>query len=190
MKGKPSLGDKELDKAEAQFDAFEQNIKDLTLDRMNEASKLETEPQTKLSQKELSNAQDIYIKPKRTIGSKEKFNEKFREAYNYDKEYVNFIAYHKELDGEIINMWTKPYAGVPAEEWEVPTNKPIYGPRYLAEQIRRCTYHRLTMQDTAPVGQDFAGTYQGRMVVDKIVPRLTAEPVIKQRSVFMGSNTF
>lgn len=189
-KGKSSLGDKELDKAYAQFDAFDQNIKDLTLDRMNQASKLELESQTKISQKELNKVQDIYIKPKRTIGSPEKFNEKFREDYNFDKEYVNFIAENKEIIGETINLWTKPYAGVPAEEWEVPVNKPIWGPRYLAEQIRRCTYHRLIMEDKAPIGEDFAATYQGRMVADKIVPRLTAEPVIKSRSVFMGSNTF
>ena len=194
MKDKPtprsSLGDKELDKAEAQFEAFDQNIKDLTLDRMNEAPKAEIEPQTKLSQNELNRAKEIYLKPKRTVGSPEKFNEKFREAYSFDKEYVNFIAENKEIIGESIDLWTKPYAGVPAEEWIVPVNKPVWGPRYLAEQIRRCTYHKLIMNENRTVGQDSMGMYQGEMVVDQVVPRLTAEPVIKSRSVFMRSNTF
>ena len=36
----------ELDKAQEQFDAFDKNIKDLTLDRMNAATKEEVEPQT------------------------------------------------------------------------------------------------------------------------------------------------
>ena len=194
MREKPtprsSLGDKELDKAEAQFDAFEQNIKDLTLDRINEAPKAEIEPQTKLSQNELNRAKDIYLKPKVTVGCREKFNEKFRDAYTFDKEYVNFIAENKEIIGESIDLWTKPYAGVPAEEWIVPVNKPVWGPRYLAEQIRRCTYHKLIRNENRTIGADSMGTYQGEMVVDQIVPRLTAEPVIKSRSVFMGSNTF
>lgn len=185
-----SSSEKELDKAQEQFDAFDQNIKDLTLDRMNEAPKLEMESQTKISQRDLERSKDIYLKPKRSIGSKEKFNEKFRDAYNFDKEYVNFIAENKEIIGENIDLWTKPYAGVPAEEWDVPVNKPIWGPRYLAEQIRRCTYHRLIMNEHSPVTSDHMGTYHGQMVVDKVIPRLTAEPVVNTRSVFMGSSTF
>lgn len=185
-----STSEKELDKIQEQAEAFEQNIKDLTLDRMNEASKEEVEPQIKLSQREIERSKDIYLKPKRSIGSKEKFNEKFRDAYNFDKEYVNFIAENKEIIGEAIPLWTKPYAGVPAEEWDVPVNKPVWGPRYLAEQIRRCTYHRLMMNENAPIGSDHMGTYQGQMVVDKVIARLTAEPVVNTKSVFMGSSTF
>lgn len=193
MTDKPKIkssSEKELEKAQDQFDTFEQNIKDLTLDNMNRASKEEVEPQTKLSQNELARAKEIYLKPKRSIGSKEKFNEKFRDAYNFDKEYVHFIAENKEIIGESIDLWTKPYAGVPAEEWSVPVNKPVWGPRYLAEQIRRCSYHRLIMNENTSIGSDAVGTYNGQMVVDKIVQRLTAEPVANTKSVFMGSNTF
>ena len=42
-KAHTSLAEKELDKAEKQFDAFDQNIKELTHDRMNMAPKLEEE---------------------------------------------------------------------------------------------------------------------------------------------------
>lgn len=193
MIDKPKLksgSEKELEKAQEQLDAFEQNVKELTLDHMNSASKEEVEPQTKLSQNEIAKSKDIYLKPKRSISSKEKFNEKFRDAYNFDKEYVHFIAENKEIIGETIELWTKPYAGMPAEEWAVPVNKPLWGPRYLAEQIRRCTYHRLIMDESAPIGSDATATYCGRMVADKTVSRLTAEPVVNARSVFMGSNTF
>lgn len=184
-------GESELDKAEKQFDAYEQNIKELTVDRMNEAPKHDVEPQTKLSQNQLNKAKDIYLKPIKAIGSKEKFNERFRESYNFDKEYVNFIAENKEMIGESIDIWTKPYAGMAAEEWLVPCNKPVWGPRYLAEQIRRCTYHRLSMsENTGMIGQDAMGTYSGKMIVDETVPRLTAEPVTTGRSVFMSGNTF
>jgi len=31
----------------------------------------------------------------------------------------------------------KPFPGMPAEEWAIPTNKPINGPRYVAEQIKK-----------------------------------------------------
>ena len=185
-----SLAEKELDKAEKQFEAFEQNIKDLTLDNMNRANKAEQEPQTKLSSADLNRSKDIYLKPKRSIASKEKFNEKFRDAYNYDKEYVQFIAENKEIMGETIVLWSKPYAGLPAEEWEIPVNKPVYAPRYLAEQIRKCTYHQLIMNENKTVSQDSLGAWQGQMVAEKTISRLTAEPVNKGRSVFVSSNIF
>jgi len=181
--------DKELDKAQAQFDAFDQNIKDMTLDRMNMAPKLEMEPQTQISQADRAKMKDIYLKPARSISSKEKFNEAYRKEYEYDKEYVCFEAEHKEIIGETIDMWTKPYAGMPAEYWQVPTNKPIWGPRYLAEQIKRCNYHRFTMQNTVQ-GADGLGQYYGSMAVDTTVQRLDARKANTNVSVFMGSRNF
>lgn len=179
----------EIDKAGKQFDQFDQQVKDLTLDRMNEAPKEEVEPQTKLAQKDLDRSKDIYLKPIKAIGSREKFNEKWREQYNFAKEYVQFIAENKELIGESIDIWTKPFPGMAAEEWMVPTNKPVWGPRYLAEQIKKKYYHRLTMQDR-PIGADYAGQYTGQMVVDSTIQRLDAYPVQTKRSIFMGTTNF
>src|SRR5574338_713808 len=184
-----SEGQKELEKIEKQFDAFDQQVKDLTLDRMNMAPKQEVEPQTLLSQKQIEKSKDIYLKPKRTIGSKEKFNETYREKYNFDKEYVHFIAENKELVGESLNMWTKPYPGMPAEEWDVPVNKPVWGPRYLAEQIKRKFYHRLVMQDR-PTSSEGGMQYYGSMAVDTTIQRLDANPVSTMKSIFMGSGAF
>ena len=102
---------KELDK----LAVLEQEIKAVSNDINVSAPVKEEEPQTKLSQNELRNAQEIYLKPIKTQTSREKFNERFRDEWNHKKEYVRFIAEHKELIGEVIDKWTKPFPGVPAE---------------------------------------------------------------------------
>ena len=194
MAGKPilkdSLGNKELDKAEEQFKAFDDQVKEMTLDRMNAAPKEEVEPQTKLSQKDIEKSKDIYLKPKKTIGCKEKFNEKFRNDYNFAKEYVQFVAENKEIIGESIDLWTRPFPGMPAEEWSVPVNTPVWGPRYLAERIHSCKYHRLKMQQNVNTGSDYAAQYFGSMAVDTVVQRLDAMPVSTRKSIFMGAVNF
>lgn len=184
-----SSSQKELDKAQKDFDEFDKSIKDLTLDRMNAAPKQEVEQQTKLSQKELENSKDLYLKPKKKIGSVEKFNEKFRDQYEFAKEYVRFIAENIEIIGENIELWTKPFPGLPAELWEVPVNTPLWGPRYLAEQLSRCNYHRLKMTDqvTQTTGM---GKMYGSMAVDSIVKRINATPVSNTKSIFMGASSF
>lgn len=194
LKSKPkaqsSLAEKELDKAEAQFKEFDDQIKEMTFDRMNEAPKIAHEPQTKLSQKDIQKSKDTYLTPKRTIGSKDKFNEDFRKEYEFQKEYVNFTAENHEIIGETIDMWTKPFAGIPAEWWEIPCNKPIWAPRYVAEQLKRCTYHRLKMVENQMTGSDGRGQYFGQMAADTTIQRLDAIPVSSRRSVFMGAREF
>lgn len=195
VKDKPelnSLGNKELDKAEKQFEAFDENIKSMTIDRMNIAPKLDVEPQTKLSSREIDKSPHIYLKPSKTISCQEKFNENYRSQYDFDKEMVQFIAENVEIKGDRIELWTKPYAGVPAMFWQVPVNKPVWGPRYLAERIKACQYHRLRMEEHV-VGGDELGVgnqYTGQMVVDKIINRLDCNPVTKARSIFMGASSF
>ena len=185
-----SESQKELDKVKEQLEGFENSVKDLTLDRMNMAPKEEVEKQTKLSQKEISDSKDIYLKPKRSVASREKFNEDYREQYNFAKEYVRFIAENREIPGETITMWTKPFAGLPAEEWDVPVNKPIWAPRYVAEQIKRASYHRLKTQDSISTEVNQYGTMFGGMVVDTLVQRLDAYPAAAKRSQFMGASNF
>lgn len=184
-----SASERELDKVQKQFDAFDQEVKDLTQDRMNAAPKLDVEPQTQLAQKDIDRSKDVYLKPKRSIGSKEKFDEKWRDQYNFAKEYVQFIAENKEIIGESIEMWSKPFPGCPAEQWTVPVNKAIWGPRYVAEQIKRKSYHRLSM-DNRVTGSDSTGQFYGNIVVDNTVQRLDAYPVSTKKSIFMGANNF
>ena len=180
---------KELDKAEKQFDQFEKEIKDLTVEKLNEAPKEETEPQLKLSSREMDKIDVTYLKPVRTISSKEQFNEKYRADFNYASERVDFIAQHNEIIGEDIETWTKAFPGQDAEFWRVPVNKPVNGPRYLAERIKACSYHRLSMQDR-PVSVDSFGSYTGQMIADSTRQRLDAYPVNRRKSIFMGASGF
>ena len=190
IKKHKSTSEKELDNMQKQFDNFDSQVKEMTQDRMNAAPTKEVEPQTKLSQSEIEKSKDIYLKPKRTISSKERFNEKFRDEYNFSKEYVRFTSENKEIIGETIEMWSKPYPGLPAEEWAIPTNKPVWAPRYVAEQIKRAKYHRLTMQQHVSSGTDGMGQYYGAMAVDTTVQRLDALPISNHKSIFMGASNF
>lgn len=185
-----SEAEKELDKAAKQIDAFEDNLKSMTQDRMNLAPLKETEPQTQIAQRDKDKLKEIYLKPNRSIGSREKFNETYREEYNFQKEYVHFTAENKEIIGESITLWTKPFAGMPAEEWIVPVNKPLWGPRYLAERLAGCKYHRFIMAQNVATGTDGMGQYYGTMAVDTIIQRLDAKPESARRSVFMGGSGF
>lgn len=178
---------KEIDKLQQQFDAFDNQVKNLTLDRMNEAPVEQTESQAKISTKQADKSKEIWLKPERKINDGQKFNEKFQKDWNFAKEYVQFIAEHKELIGETIELWTHPFGGMGAEFWKIPTGKPVWGPRYLAEQIRKCKYHRLRMDQSVNTSADGMGTYYGTMVADTTIPRLTAEPVATSKSIFMGA---
>lgn len=188
MAKKPEIEENELDKMQKQFDKFDKEVKDLTTDRMNLAKKEEKEPQTLMSQKDIEKSKDLYLKPNRTIGSREKFNERFREDYNFQKEYVRFIAENNEVKGETITMWAKPFPGCPAEEWIVPVNKPIWAPRYVAEQIKAANYRRLKMDQQKTTSSDGMGTYYGSIVAEATVQRLDALPVSTRKSIFMGAN--
>ncbi len=187
-KASTSLLEKELENADKQFKEFDDNVKSLTLDRMNEAPKKEVEPQTKLSQSEIEKSKNIYLKPIKTVSSRDKFNERLRDKYNFQKEYVQFIAEHKEIIGETIEIWTRPFGGMSAEFWNVPTNKPVWGPRYLAEQIKKANYHRLTMQQNVITESGGYGQMYGALAVDTTVQRLDAIPVSSKKSIFMGAN--
>ena len=193
---------REIDKMQAKLDAFEDQIKSFTMDNLNKAPRQETE--LKVSDKEIAKSKDIYLKPVKTfppagpvydksgrkVQEAEKFNEKWRKDWEYDKEYVPFTAQNNELIGETLDLWTKPYPGVNAEEWQVPTNKPVWGPRHLAEQIKRKRYTRLVMQETRPTGADHAGQYIGQMVAESQIQRLDCHPVNQKKSIFMGASGF
>lgn len=191
-KPKPSsvLAQQEVDKAQRQFDQIDHNVTNLSMQDSASIPKLETEPQTKLSQKDIDRSQDIYLKPSKSISVPQKFNEAFREQYEFDKIYVKFIAEHKELIGDTIEMWTHPYGGMPAEFWEVPTNKPVWAPRYVAEQIKSRSYKRLIMKEHVITENNSVGQMYGALSYESSVSRLDAQPVSTRRSVFMGADNF
>jgi len=189
MKQRPevnSAGERELDRADAQFKEFDAQVQQMTLDHMNAAPLKEMEPQTKLSQSQLEKSPDTYLKPNRSIGCRDKFNEDYRKQWEFAKEYVPFIAENNMIIGEQIEMWTKPFAGIPAEFWKIPVNKKVVGPRYVAEQIKKARHHTLTMKEHTNAGSDHAGQYYGTMAVENIVQRLDAKPVSNDKSIFMS----
>lgn len=181
---------KELDRAQEKFDTYQQEIKELNIDTLAKAPLQEVEPQTKIAQVDKDKMKQIYLKPNRIVGCAEKFNEKYRDEYNFKKEYVYFTAENAEVIGEEIVMWCKCFPGMNAEEWKVPVNKPLWAPRYVAEQIKGCKYHRFVTQDTNITSSDGLGTYHGSMVVKKTVQRLNATPESQRKSIFMGAGSF
>lgn len=200
MAQKPSVSNsdsqKEIDKLQKQFEAHEEHVNSLTLDRLNTAPKEDIEPQTKLSQTQVEKSADIYLKPKRALGvgvnpktgEREKFNERFRSDWEFSKEYVHFTAENREIIGETIEMWTKPFPGVPCEFWQIPVNKPIWAPRYVAEQLKRKFYHRLKTENLSTGSDEKGNSYLGHLVIDTTVQRLDAIPYSGRKSIFMGKS--
>jgi hypothetical protein len=195
-----SEGQRELDKTQEQIDQFDNQLKSLTFDVMNQAPVKEVEQ--KISQEELNKHGEIYLKPFKVTGvgrdtktgAVEKFNEKFRSAYDYQKEYVSFIAYNNMISGDLIEVWTKPFPGVSCEFWQIPSNKPVWGPRYLAEQLTRARHHVLSMKNSAENPFDGQNTYtdrvgsvQGSLIVKETIQRLDARPHKRQTSLFIDS---
>lgn len=180
-----SEGQKELDKAEVQFKEFEQQCKDITHDVAVRVPIKETENALQIAQKDIEKAGDTYLKPVKSINNQQKFNEKFRKDWEEAKIYVNFIAENKEVIGDVIEIWTRPFGGVPAEFWNVPSNKPVWGPRYLADQIKSRRYTRLVMNNT-PTQNTGQGQFYGQMVAESRIQRLDAHPVSSHKSFFMG----
>ena len=198
---KPKLksGDaqREIDRVEANIEATRDSISALSLDELNKAPKHEVEQQTRMSTRELQNAKQTYLKPLKTIyavdpktGKRPQLNPKFEAARNFDSQQVCFTAENNMMIGQKIEIWTLPYGGMPAEYWEVPCNTPVWGPRYLAEQIKRKCYHIIEMNQQTMTGADGFGSYTGAVEVKKTVQRLDAHPVSQNKSIFMGAVNF
>jgi hypothetical protein len=180
---------KQLESIERQINQQEDQIKSLTLDETNKSPVLEQESSMQLSQKELAKKPDVYIKPTRTLapGRKEKFLDAWKSEYESRKQYVEYTVENNEVIGEDVTLWSKPYPGLPMEEWVLPTNKPIWIPKYVAEQVQNCRYHKFIM-DKTPVNTTGEATYYGAMQVKNTVNRLDAKVVDKRPRVFMGYN--
>lgn len=143
-----------------------------SLDPMNKGQVEETEEQTKLSDREIAKYDAPYIKPARAIFGREPFNEKFRKTWEKAWEYVKCIVEQKECPEEIVEKWTKEFPGDPAHFWEIPVNKPIYLPRFVAHQITQCNYRKLIMDQSQETQRSGIGTMYGALVVEKVEQRI------------------
>lgn len=141
------------------------------------------EPQTKLSRKEVQNADAIWVDPirsiKRPVGGKDKatvfFDEKWRDLHAKDWEYVRCVVENHELIGEAVEVWTSKWGCDPAHFWKVPVNKVVMIPRLLAEQLSKCKYHRLKMEGGLESAQE-SNFVNKRIVVDHVVRRIDCRP--------------
>lgn len=181
-------GQKELDKAEGQVKNFTESLVTARQEAPMAPTR-EMEPQTKMSQQEMNNSSVMYLKPKRSFPSKEKFNEKYRDDYNRQREYVEFIVENNEVKGESIDFCIKKFPGMPVEEWVLPVNKPISAPRYVKERIEECGYTIFTTTDQR-VGSEGGVVYYGQMVAEERKQRLTARDFTKKPRIFIGNNSF
>lgn len=172
-----------LDNLNEQISSITQEVATKSIDDLNKAPLEEKEMQLKMSGRQMEKAEALYIKPIRSINSKEAFNEKFRPQWEEDWKYVKCIVENYEVIGESVEFWTKKYPGDAAHFWRIPVNKPLFAPRLVAKQLGNCRYHRFSMEDTVTEsqssrsmgnGQDMV--YQGSMTVDKIIPRVDCKP--------------
>lgn len=170
-------GQRELDRAEDTIASVQEEIKSFNpFESLNKPVQT-AEPQLKLSDRELNRMDAPYLKPVRSINSKEPFNEKFRRSWEEAWKYVKCVVENYEIIGEDVEVWTKRFPGDPAHFWKVPVNKPVFMPRLLAEQLSQCKYHRLKMENNTVTNSDGMGTYHGALSVDCVKERISAKPV-------------
>lgn len=179
---KPTL-ETELQKAESQIDRISNELHKQPL-TVSQPERLEDAP-IQVSKKDASKSGVLYLKPERSVNAPQKFNERWRKEYEESEELVEFIARHKESPGSAIQTWTRKFGGKPALFWTVPTDRVVCGPRVLAEQIRGCKHHIVTMDEHTVTSSDGMGTYHGAIQMKKEVARLEAEPVSTTTSIFM-----
>jgi len=175
---------KEIEKVDLQIDALTQQMSALDQDTINKAPIRETEPQTLMTKAQEKYTDAPVIKPTKSMSAVGKPIPKQAKARKEGWEYVKVIAEHNELIGENIELWINPFAGDPCSYWEIPTNKPIYIPRFLAEHLATRNYHRLKMQDrpatqlTAEMHSDgMASQPSGQFVAKETIRRIDCRRV-------------
>jgi hypothetical protein len=176
-KQKSITGSEAVQKAATQFQKFDEQVKSLTVDEMAKAPLREEEQQTRMSTREANKVNEVYMKCMRSASSKEKFNEEYRKEWEEKKKYIKCIVENLEIIGERLEFWTKPFAGIPAEFWQIPVNTPVLIPKYVAEQISRKSYSRLVMDEQKTTTADGMGTYYGALAVKERRRRLDCRPV-------------
>lgn len=184
-----SEGQKELDRVEDQFKNFNESVHEAKEESRKLVAK-ETEPHVKMSQEEMNRSDVIYLKPKRTFPSREKFNEKFRDEFNRQSEYVEFIAENREVKGESIDFCIKKFPGQSVEEWVVPVDKPVAAPRYVKERIQDCGYTVFTTANRDVTGREGGIEYYGQMVAEERRERLAARDYVRKPRIFTGSRSY
>lgn len=177
MKKKPNVADglaqKEVDRLDAEFNAKEKQMSEMTQDAMKDAPLKELAPQVKISKEALEKTDAPKIVPCLTRAANGKKKSEQDALRKRAWEYIKVIAENNEVIGEDIEFWHKPMiAGEDLHFWKIPVNKPIYVPRHIAEHIRSRKYHRLKTDENIRVETNQFGDMMGRMIATETRQRL------------------
>jgi len=129
---------KDTEKAVKEVMSLHKDMNELTVDRINETAPAlkESEPQTKLSTRELAKNENIrYIEPIRKLQPFGHLPEKWKKERDYDWEYVKGIFENEVSRGEPIRFTFSKWPGDPDCVWEIPSNVPVYVPRMIAKHL-------------------------------------------------------
>lgn len=169
---------KEVDRLDSEFDAKQEQMSSLTQDEMNKAPKKEQEPQAVLSKREEKSYDAPVIKPSQTVPGIGKRKPEQDSLRRQAWELVKVVVENRESIGESIELWHKaPFGGEPCTFWQLPTNKPIYIPRFLADRIKKCNYHVLTTVEQS-IGRNEWGEMIGKMVATETRNRLDCRDIL------------
>ena len=171
---------RELDRAAKEFDAFDAQVKKLGQDPHADLALpvQEEEGQTQLTDKQAKKADALYLKPIRSMeGKRSEPNPKFERAHKRGWEYVKCIVENKEIIGESIKVWTKAFTQDPAHQREDPVNTPVYIPRLLAEQLAKCAYTQMKIEENTTREISGGISQYGVMVAESRKQRIECRPV-------------
>lgn len=171
----------EKERIDDQVTDFQQkNLESTSMDAVAAAPIKETAAQTQISAKQIEKTDAPWIKPSRSYspGKGEKRIPQLEAEIARGKEYIKCIAENAECLGARLEFWLKKYPGEPCHFWEIPVNRPVYLPRYVAEHISTRWYSRIKMSEGAiyDVGSADGGLLNHMQVTER-VRRLDCRPV-------------
>lgn len=146
-------GQKELAKVDEAFEKVTEAI--ASCDSLDPKVPVEqVDPYTKLSKRQMALADAQYVTPVKIVNrveggkhnAKNYFNEAHRPLYKKDWEWIKVVIENKESIGHPVEKWTAEWGCDPAMFWIIPTNRPVYIPRFVARSIKKCRYIQRTME--------------------------------------------
>ena len=116
----------------------------LTIDKIEDTPDKEPEIQTKLTHREMADELGVrYIEPKRKLGILGELPSNLEKQRARDWEYVKGIYENIDCIGEAVEFWYVLYPGDPDCLWSIPSNVPVFVPRFIAKHLEDVQkYHR------------------------------------------------
>lgn len=124
-----------------------EEMSQLTVDKINEIAPEPTLDELKLTAKQKASDEGvIFVEPKRKFKGLGKLPEKLKREHARAWEYVKGIYENYVVNNEPVRFWHNgDFPGDPDCLWEIPSNKPVYVPRFIAKHLEECQkYHQFT----------------------------------------------